>query len=83
MERGLDVNARDGIEGSNQTPLMCAAGQSGDHPLHEKHVSIVRLLLEQPSIEVNLAGNIQQLEYSPLYLGNREPLFPASLNRSG
>ena len=56
LERGEDVNARDGIEGSNQTPLMCAAGQSGDHPLHEKHVSIVRLLLEQPSIEVNLAG---------------------------
>ena len=56
MQRGEDVNARDGIEGSNQTPLMCAAGQSGDHPLHEKHVSIVRLLLEQPSIEVNLAG---------------------------
>ena len=57
LERGEDVNAPDGIQGSNQTPLMCSAGQSGDHPFHEKHVSVVRLLLEQPSIEVNLAGN--------------------------
>ena len=61
LERGEDVNALDGIEGSDLTSLMSAAGQSSEHPFHEKQISVVKLLLEQPSIEVNLAGIEKQL----------------------
>ena len=56
LERGEDVNSRDAIRDSNWTPLMHTAGQHKEHPFHENHVSILRLLLEHPSIEVNLAG---------------------------
>ena len=44
LERGEDVNALDGIEGSDLTSLMSAAGQSSEHPFHEKQISVVRLL---------------------------------------
>ena len=57
LARGEDVNAPDGIRDSNRTPLMCAVDSFSDHPLHEKHVSVVKLLLEQPSIDVNQAGH--------------------------
>ena len=56
LERGEDVNSRDAIRDSNWTPLMHTAGQHREHPFHENHISILRLLLEHPSIEVNLTG---------------------------
>ena len=48
LDRGEDVNAKNE---SNQTVLMFAAAM----PPCETYVSILRLLLEQPSIEVNVA----------------------------
>ena len=45
LARGEDVNSKDG---NNRTGLMCAVGQ--------KHNSIVRLLLEQPTLDLNCSG---------------------------
>ena len=49
LERGADVNYKNP---KNQTVLMNTATECS-----EKYVSILRLLLEQPSIEVNLADD--------------------------
>ena len=48
LGREENVNQTGGSE--NLSPLMHAAGQSSDD-----HVSILRLLLEQPSTDLNLA----------------------------
>ena len=48
LGREEDVNQTGGSE--NRTPLMHAAGQSSDN-----HISILRLLLERPSTDLNLA----------------------------
>ena len=48
VNKGIDVNRRNA---DNETVLMYVAGRCS-------HISILRLLLEQPPIEVNLADNM-------------------------
>ena len=65
LARGEDANSRDAYNG---TPLICAVSQCS-----ENHVSILRLLLEQPSIEVNLAddNSVTALQ-AAITVGNNE-----------